>query len=133
MDARHVDWLAVIAAAGRSRRSALRLLGLSAAALGMARVGTEVAAAKDDRRCGGKKTRNNTRCLAFACAPGCVCTLTVAGERKCLDNFAAPEFCPTQDECDSDADCPQGTACAKVGGCCPERPGRNYCLEKCPA
>src|SRR5215217_8345967 len=123
MDARHFDQLAVAAAGGRSRRTLLRLLGLSAAALAMTRLGTQEAAARDDPRCDGKRTRNNTQCRAFACKAGCVCTVTVSGERKCLDDFAAPDFCPTRDECDSNADCPRGTACARVGGCCPDHPG----------
>ena len=133
MEARHFDQLAVTAATGRSRRGMLRLLGLGAATLGMARFGTEEAAARDDSRCRNKQTRSNAQCAAFACATGCVCTRTVSGSRACLDNFAAPEFCPAVDECDRNKDCPSGYACAKVGGCCPEHPRRNYCLFKCPA
>ncbi len=132
MDARHFDQLAVTAATGRSRRTALRLLVLGAAAFGMARRGTEEAAAKNDPRCSGKATRSNIRCSAYTCKPGCRCTLTVSGARKCLDDFH-PTSCPTRDECDSNADCPRGSLCARVGGCCPDHPGRNYCLEKCPA
>jgi hypothetical protein len=132
MEARHFDQLAIAAAAGRSRRTVLRLLGVGAA-LGMVPFGSEDAAARDDPRCRGKATRSNGRCNAFSCEPGCICTRTATGQRACLDNFAAPDSCPTQDECDSNADCPRGYACAEVGGCCPEHPRRNYCLERCRA
>jgi hypothetical protein len=132
MDARHFDQLAVSAATARSRRNMLRLLVLGTAALGMARRGTEVAAARNDPRCSGKQIRNNTQCLADTCKAGCVCTLTVSGKRRCLDDFA-PTSCPVRDQCDSNKDCRRGYACAKVGGCCPDHRRYNYCLEKCPA
>lgn len=133
MDARHFDQLAVAAATGRSRRTALRLLIVGAAAFGMARRGTEeAAAAKNDPRCSGQQVRSNSQCSAFACKAGCVCTLTVSGTRKCLDDFD-PTFCPTRDKCDSNSDCRRGYACAKVGGCCPDHRRYNYCLEKCSA
>ena len=131
MDARHFDQLAVAAATGRSRQTVLRLLSLGGAALGMARLASEDAAARDDPRCSGKKTRSNVQCAAFLCAPGCRCTKTISGASACLDDFFAPDFCPAQDECDSNADCPKGSACAKVGGCCPDHPGRNLCLTRC--
>ena len=132
MDARRFDQLAVAAATGRSRRIALRLLVLGAAALGMARLGTEEASARNDPRCSGQLVRSNTQCPAFACKAGCVCTLTVSGARKCLDDFA-PTSCPARDQCDSNRDCRRGYACARVGGCCPDHPRRNYCLQKCSA
>jgi hypothetical protein len=132
VDPRYFDQLTVVAASRRSRRTALRVLVLGAAGLGLARRGTEDAAAKGDPRCSGQLTRSNTQCPAFACAAGCVCTLTVSGTRMCLDDFA-PTSCPARDQCDSNSDCWRGYACARVGGCCPDHPRRSYCLAKCPA
>ena len=131
MDGRQFDQFVVAAANGGSRRGLLRLLGLGAAGIGMTWLGTEDVAARDDPRCRNQQTRSNSQCDAFACAAGCRCTKTVSGKRACLDDFAAPDFCPARDECDRNKHCPQGYACAKVGGCCPEHPRRNLCLTRC--
>jgi hypothetical protein len=130
MDADLFDRIAVAAASGASRRRLVRLLGAGSAAAALPWLGAREVAAADDERCVGQQTRNNRRCDAFSCAAGCVCTLTVSGNRDCLDDVPIPLSCPERDECDRNKDCPRGFACAKIGGCC-GKPRRNVCLRKC--
>jgi hypothetical protein len=73
---------------------------------------------------------NNKTCPGHKCGRrrGCFCATTVGGDKKCVNLRNAQ--CPEQDECDSNMDCPRGSVCLKVGGCC-GHPARNDCRPLC--
>ncbi len=75
---------------------------------------------------------DNDRCVANRCGGTrrrpCFCAETVGGNKTCVN--LRGETCPSTDQCDRNADCPEDQVCIKVGGCC-GRPQRNLCVRRC--
>jgi hypothetical protein len=82
--------------------------------------------------CAGKAVIDNTTCDGDnRCTPtfGCRCARTAAGGAvRCVQTFG--EICPTTDECDTDANCPENNVCVQLGGCC-EGTTNNACMSLC--
>lgn len=122
---------------GSRRRLVTRLLagtGLGALFAG-GQIGPAAAAKdKDDRKCRNKPVIDDRRCpdedsiCKLREDEVCACARTTGGSKKCVD--ITNEGCPTEDECDSNADCPGNRLCIEVGGCC-QGSRRNLCVRPC--
>jgi hypothetical protein len=144
MDAERFDRVAKSLAAMLSRRRLVGGLAAVAAVgstpLGAGRAGaqgipglpdgSEVTTQATDPRCRGERAINNVACPRNRCtdSPGCFCTETVRGNKKCVSLRDAR--CPARAQCNRNTDCGSGEACVKVGGCCGQG-DRNLCAPIC--
>jgi hypothetical protein len=113
-----------------SRGRTLKLAGAAIlGSTGLLALFPKPAAAVSDQACRRKPAINNKRCPTKRCGgnSNCNCAQTVNRDKRCVNVNAQ---CPTQDECDSNRDCPRGEVCVKVGGCC-TNPDLNACLRLC--